>query len=117
MRDLRGHFRPEFLNRIDEIVLFKPLLLSEITGIVGLLIADVTKRLAERNIKLEVSQDAKEFIANSGYDPVYGARPLKRYIQRELETRIGRAIISDELPPGSTLQVGVQDGALSIKAG
>ena len=117
MRDLRGHFRPEFLNRIDEIVLFKPLSLSEITGIVGLLIADVTKRLAERNIKLEVSQDAKEFIANSGYDPVYGARPLKRYIQRELETRIGRAIISDELPPGSTLQVGVQDGGLSIKAG
>lgn len=117
MRDLRGHFRPEFLNRIDEIVLFKPLSLSEITGIVGLLIADVTKRLAERNITLEVSQDAKEFIANSGYDPVYGARPLKRYIQRELETRIGRAIISDELPPGSTLKVGVQDGALSIKAG
>ena len=117
MRDLRGHFRPEFLNRIDEIVLFKPLSLSEITAIVGLLIADVTKRLAERNIKLEVSQDAKEFIANSGYDPVYGARPLKRYIQRELETRIGRAIISDELPPGSTLQVGVQDGVLSIKAG
>lgn len=117
MRDLRGHFRPEFLNRVDEIVLFKPLSLSEITGIVGLLIADVTKRLAERNIKLEVSQDAKEFIANSGYDPVYGARPLKRYIQRELETRIGRAIISDELPPGSTLQVGVEDGALSIKAG
>ena len=117
MRDLRGHFRPEFLNRIDEIVLFKPLSLSEITAIVGLLIADVTKRLAERNIKLEVSQDAKEFIANSGYDPVYGARPLKRYIQRELETRIGRAIISDELPPGSTLKVGVQDGALSIKGG
>ena len=117
MRDLRGHFRPEFLNRIDEIVLFKPLSLSEITGVVGLLIADVTKRLAERNIKLEVSQDAKEFIANSGYDPVYGARPLKRDIQRELETRIGRAIISDELPPGSTLQVGVQDGVLSIKAG
>ena len=117
MRDLRGHFRPEFLNRVDEIVLFKPLSLSEITAIVGLLIADVTKRLAERNIKLEVSQDAKEFIANSGYDPVYGARPLKRYIQRELETRIGRAIISDELPPGSTLKVGVQDGALSIKGG
>ena len=117
MRDLRGHFRPEFLNRVDEIVLFKPLSLSEITAIVGLLIADVTKRLAERNIKLEVSQDAKEFIANSGYDPVYGARPLKRYIQRELETRIGRAIISDELPPGSTLKVGVQDGVLSIKAG
>ena len=117
MRDLRGHFRPEFLNRVDEIVLFKPLSLSEITAIVGLLIADVTKRLAERNIKLEVSQDAKEFIANSGYDPVYGARPLKRYIQRELETRIGRAIISDELPPGSTLQVGVEDGVLSIKAG
>ena len=117
MRDLRGHFRPEFLNRVDEIVLFKPLSLSEITGIVGLLIADVTKRFAERNIKLEVSQDAKEFIANSGYDPVYGARPLKRYIQRELETRIGRAIISDELPPGSTLKVGVQDGALSIKGG
>jgi ATP-dependent Clp protease ATP-binding subunit ClpB len=114
MRDLRGHFRPEFLNRIDEIVLFKPLSLSEITSIVDLLLADVTKRLTDREISLEVSDAAKEHIAQAGYDPVYGARPLKRYIQRELETKVGRALIADELQPGAKIVVDVEDSALSI---
>jgi ATP-dependent Clp protease ATP-binding subunit ClpB len=115
MRDLRGHFRPEFLNRIDEIVLFKPLSLNEITSIVDLLLADVTKRLTERGITITVSDEAKKHIAQAGYDPVYGARPLKRYIQRELETRVGRALIADELHIGSAVLVGVKDGALTVE--
>jgi ATP-dependent Clp protease ATP-binding subunit ClpB len=115
MRDLRGHFRPEFLNRIDEIVLFKPLSLAEITSIVDLLLADVTKRLSDRGISIEVSDAAKEHIAQAGYDPVYGARPLKRYIQRELETKVGRALIADELQPGAKIVVDAEDGALSIR--
>jgi ATP-dependent Clp protease ATP-binding subunit ClpB len=114
MRELRGHFRPEFLNRIDEIVLFKPLSLAEITSIVNLLLADVTKRLSDRGILIEVSEAAKKHIAESGYDPIYGARPLKRYIQRELETRVGRALIADELQAGSKIRVDLEDGALLI---
>jgi ATP-dependent Clp protease ATP-binding subunit ClpB len=116
MRDLRSHFRPEFLNRIDEIVLFKPLTLTEITTIVDLLLNDVRKRLTEREITLEVSDSAKEFIAKSGYDPVYGARPLKRFIQRELETRVGRALIAEELTAGSVVKVDQENGSLIVKA-
>lgn len=114
MRDLKSHFRPEFLNRIDEIVLFKPLTLSEITSIVDLLLAEVRKRLAEREIRLEVTERAKKFIARSGYDPVYGARPLKRFIQRELETKVGRALIAEELTPGSTVSVDEVGGSLTV---
>jgi ATP-dependent Clp protease ATP-binding subunit ClpB len=115
MRDLRGHFRPEFLNRIDEIVLFKPLLLSEIKKIVDLLLDDVRKRLSDRGVSLVVSDEAKEKIANAGYDPVYGARPLKRYIQRELETKIGRALIAEELQAGASIRVGVKGDALDVE--
>jgi ATP-dependent Clp protease ATP-binding subunit ClpB len=115
MRDLRGHFRPEFLNRIDEIVLFKPLLLSEIKKIVDLLLDDVRKRLSDRGVSLVVSDEAKEKIANAGYDPVYGARPLKRYIQRELETKIGRALIAEELHAGASIRVGVKGDALDVE--
>ncbi|MCP4006351.1 MAG: AAA domain-containing protein, partial [bacterium] len=93
-REMRMQFRPEFLNRVDDIVLFKPLLLSEIQQIVGLLTRDLSHRLAERGIKLELSEPAREYIAREGYDPVYGARPLKRYLQHHLETRIGRALIA-----------------------
>jgi ATP-dependent Clp protease ATP-binding subunit ClpB len=117
MRDLRSHFRPEFLNRVDEIVLFTPLTVEETTRIVDLLLNDVKSRLAERGITLEVSHEAKELIAKAGYDPVYGARPLKRYIQRELETRVGRAIIADEVHAGSTVHVEVRDGALHVATG
>ena len=92
MAELRAHFRPEFLNRVDEIVLFKPLTLEEIEQIVDLQIDDLRKRLADRRIELELTEAARELIAREGYDPVYGARPLRRFIQREVETRIGRAL-------------------------
>ena len=114
MRELRGHFRPEFLNRIDEIVLFKPLSLGEITTIVGLLVQDVQKRVAERGVTLEVSQAAKEFIAKAGYDAVYGARPLKRFIQRELETKVARSLIANEIPTGSVVKVDVVGDKLEV---
>jgi len=114
MRDLRQHFRPEFLNRIDDIVLFKPLTLPEVEKIVMLLTKDLTKRLADRRITVEITDEARQFIARSGYDPVYGARPLRRFIQRELETRIGRAIMKGEIPDGTTLKVGLKDGALVV---
>jgi ATP-dependent Clp protease ATP-binding subunit ClpB len=114
MKDLRGHFRPEFLNRVDEIVLFKPLSLGEITKIVALLLDGVRARLKDRNLTLEVSDEALEFIAKSGYDPVYGARPLKRFIQRELETKLGRAIIAGDIVDGSVIKVGLKGGALTV---
>jgi ATP-dependent Clp protease ATP-binding subunit ClpB len=114
MRDLRNHFRPEFLNRIDELVLFKPLQLQEIERIVDLQLEHVRGRLADRKVRLDVTEAAREYIAKAGYDPVYGARPLKRYIQRELETKIGRALLADELGEGSAVQVDVIDGELSV---
>ncbi len=115
MAELKGHFRPEFLNRIDELVLFKPLVPEEIVHIVELLLADVTNRLKDRGISIEVSDAAKRFISEAGYDPVYGARPLKRYIQRELETKVGRALIADELQSGGSIAVDVSDEGLVIK--
>jgi len=114
MRELRQHFRPEFLNRVDDIVLFKPLTLEEVEQVVTLLIQDLTKRLEERQIKVTITDDARKFIARSGYDPVYGARPLRRYIQRELETRIGRALIKGDVLEGATIKVDFQDGELSV---
>jgi ATP-dependent Clp protease ATP-binding subunit ClpB len=114
MRELRGHFRPEFLNRIDEIVLFKPLSLAEITKIVALLVQDVQRRVGERGVTLEVSQAANEFIARTGYDAVYGARPLKRFIQRELETKVARLLIANEFPAGSVVKVDVVGDKLEV---
>ncbi len=114
MKDLRGHFRPEFLNRIDEIILFKPLTEAEIVKIVDLLLVQVQKRLSDREITLDVTDKAKSFIAESGYDPVYGARPLKRYIQRELETKLGRALIGDLIKAQSVVKVDVGDEGLEI---
>ncbi len=115
MGELRGHFRPEFLNRVDEVVLFKPLQLHETEEIVSLLLHEVARRLETRGVSLDVSEDALRFIAESGYDPVYGARPLKRYIQRQLETKIGRALIADEAPEGSVISVGVDNKELVVQ--
>lgn len=115
MSELRQLFRPEFLNRIDDVVLFKPLLLSEITKIVDLLIVDLRNRLSDRQIDLTLSEDAKGFIARKGFDPVFGARPLKRFLQHELETRIGRALISGDISDGAQIEVDVADGNLLIK--
>jgi ATP-dependent Clp protease ATP-binding subunit ClpB len=114
MSDLRGHFRPEFLNRVDEIVLFKPLTLEEIEKIVDLQIDDVRRRLSDRRLALLLSREACELIAREGYDPVYGARPLRRFIQREVETRIGRALLSGEIVDGATIGIDVADGELVV---
>ena len=114
MGELRDQFRPEFLNRVDDIVLFKPLTLGEIQQIVGLQTDELRRRLSERGVSLEVEEEAVELIARSGFDPVYGARPLKRFLQRELETRIGRALIAGEVTEGSTVRVAVENGELAV---
>ncbi len=114
MLELRQGFRPEFLNRVDDIVLFKPLSKPEIEKIVSLLIKELAARLEEQRISLTLSEKAIEFIADAGFDPAYGARPLKRYIQRTLETKIGRAIIAGELADESSVLVDVEDGALVV---
>ncbi|HEU5113120.1 MAG TPA: AAA family ATPase, partial [Acidimicrobiia bacterium] len=113
--ELRRHFRPEFLNRVDDVVLFKPLTLEEIERVVDLMLDDVRSRLSDRSMKLEVSESAMEFIAEQGFDPVYGARPLRRFISHELETRIGRALIGGEVEDGATIRVGMAQGDLVIE--
>lgn len=114
MSELRMNFRPEFLNRVDEIIMFKPLNKTEIAKIIDLLILELANRLADRHISLELTSEAKDFIATSGYDPVYGARPLKRFIQRNLETLIGRAIIGGEIPDRTHLIIDVEEGKLVL---
>jgi ATP-dependent Clp protease ATP-binding subunit ClpB len=115
LAEMRMHFRPEFLNRVDDIVLFKALTLAEIKQIVVLLTDEIQKRLAERQISFSLSEAAKEFIAKEGYDPVYGARPLKRFIQRELETKLGRALIAGDVMDGSQVTVDMKGQELSFK--
>jgi ATP-dependent Clp protease ATP-binding subunit ClpB len=115
MGELRAHFRPEFLNRVDEIVLFKPLTLAEIERIVELQLATVEQRLADRRMRLEVSAEAEALIARRGYDPVYGARPLRRYIQREVETRIGRALLAGEVRDGATIAIDAEGDELVVR--
>jgi ATP-dependent Clp protease ATP-binding subunit ClpB len=115
MGELRDHFRPEFLNRVDEIVLFKPLTRPEIARIVELQVGDVRRRLEDRRITLELTDEARDLIAAAGFDPVYGARPLRRYIQREVETRIARALLSGEILPGATIMVDAADEELVVR--
>ena len=112
--ELRQHFRPEFLNRVDDTILFKPLNLDEIKQIVGLLLEELRQRLEDRRVDLQLTERAREFIAREGFDPVFGARPLKRFLQRELETRIGRALISGDLADGARVTVDVEDGKLAV---
>jgi ATP-dependent Clp protease ATP-binding subunit ClpB len=114
LAEMRGHFRPEFLNRVDEIVLFKPLTENEIEHIVELMFADLRARLGERQMILELGDEARRFIAERGFDPVYGARPLRRFISREIETRIGRALLAGDVQPGAAIRVGVTDGELMV---
>ena len=113
--DLRAHFRPEFLNRLDEIIMFKPLTKENISGIVDLQVADLNKRLKDRQIQIELTPGAKDLIADAAYDPVYGARPLKRYIQKNVETLSGRLILSGEVREGSTIVIDA-DGSGELKA-
>jgi ATP-dependent Clp protease ATP-binding subunit ClpB len=114
MAELRTGFRPEFLNRVDEIVLFKPLTLQEIEQIVDLQFAGIRARLADRRLTLEVTEAARALIAREGYDPVYGARPLRRFIQREVETRIARALIGGDIRDGATVTVDADDDELVV---
>jgi ATP-dependent Clp protease ATP-binding subunit ClpB len=114
MRELRGHFRPEFLNRVDDIVLFKPLTLPEIERIVDLQTEDLRRRLTDRGIRLELTDAARAWLGRVGYDPVYGARPLKRYLQHELESKIARALVAGEVTDGSIVKVDAREGHLAV---
>ena len=111
---LRAHFRPEFLNRLDETIIFHSLRADELRHIVDLQVQRLAQRLAERKIQLELSAQASDWLATAGYDPVYGARPLKRAIQRELETPIAKAILAGRYSEGSTAAVDVEDERLSF---
>ncbi|MBZ0103719.1 MAG: AAA family ATPase, partial [Thermoanaerobaculia bacterium] len=113
--ELRARFRPEFLNRLDDVVLFKPLRLEEIERIVELLAEGLRRRLADRALTLEMTPEARSLVACEGFDPVFGARPLKRFLQHQLESRIARALIAGEAPEGSTVRVEVDGGALAIR--
>ncbi|HCV26565.1 MAG TPA: type VI secretion system ATPase TssH, partial [Candidatus Latescibacteria bacterium] len=115
MGHLRVHFRPEFLNRIDDVVLFKPLTLAEIEIVVGLILQDLGHRLVDRGIDLEITEAARHHIAKEGYDPVYGARPLKQYLQHELETRIARGLIAGEFAEGAHLLVDIDGDHLAVR--
>jgi ATP-dependent Clp protease ATP-binding subunit ClpB len=114
MAELRGHFRPEFLNRVDEVVLFKPLTLAQIEQIVELQVGELRQRLAERRMTLELSDEARRYIAAQGFDPVYGARPLRRYISREVETRIARALLAGDVRDGATIRIDVKGDDLVV---
>ncbi|WP_362870329.1 ATP-dependent chaperone ClpB [Streptosporangium sp. NPDC048865] len=117
MAELRSHFRPEFLNRVDDIVIFKPLTPEEIERIVGLMFVELRTRLDQRGIRLEVTEAALRHIAERGYDPVYGARPLRRFIAREVETRIGRALLSGETGEGAVVRVDLAGDELVVVHG
>ena len=115
MNDLRNHFRPEFLNRLDEIVMFKPLTRENIGGIVDLVVANLNKRLADRELTIELTDEAKKYVADNGYDPVYGARPLKRYLQKHVETLAAKVILEGKVNMGDTIIFDVKDGELVVK--
>ena len=116
LRLLRQTFRPEFLNRIDEIVTFTPLSKAHIEGIIDLLMTSLQKRLDERQIKVTLSDEAKRYIIENGYDPAYGARPLRRFLQSKVETLIGKALIANDVLPNTTLLIELSNGELVINA-
>ncbi len=116
LQQLRAHFRPEFLNRVDDIVLFKPLTMKEVKGIVEKLVKELSKRLDDRHISLTLSERAKEYIATSGFDPIYGARPLKRFIQKQIETPLAKEIIAGRVKDYSTVVVDYEDGKIIVTA-
>ena len=115
MGELRAHFRPEFLNRLDETILFKPLTKENIGGIVALIVKDLNRRLEERDLKLELTEEAVRLIVDNAYDPVYGARPLKRYIQKYVETMTAKLILEDKVRGGDCVVIDVENGELTAK--
>ena len=116
MGELRAHFRPEFLNRLDETILFKPLTKENIGGIISLILADLNRRLADRELGIEISVRAQHFIVENGYDPVYGARPLKRYIQKYVETLAARLILADQVKTGDTILIDLDSSETALTA-
>ncbi len=117
MDDLRAHFRPEFLNRLDETILFKPLTKGDIYHIIDLLVADVNKRLADREISISLTEAAKNYVVEGGYDPTYGARPLKRYLQKNVETMAARLMLKGDIGAQDTIVLDVENGSLKAFAG
>ena len=115
-KDLRAHFRPEFLNRLDEIIMFKPLTKENISGIVDLLMADLNKRLRDQELSIELTKDAKDYIIEGGYDPVYGARPLKRFVQKNVETLTARLILSGDVRADDRIIIDLENGQLTAHA-
>jgi ATP-dependent Clp protease ATP-binding subunit ClpB len=115
MNELRGNFRPEFLNRLDEIILFKPLTKDNIGNIIHLLMAQLNKRLEDREISVELTEDAEHFIVEHGYDPVYGARPLKRFLQKHVETLSAKLILADEVHTNDVILIDVEGDHLIAK--
>ena len=115
MNDLRAHFRPEFLNRLDEIILFKPLTKENIGHIVDLMVNDLSHRLADQELSLELTPEAKDYVVDHGYDPVYGARPLKRYLQTNVETLASKCILGGGVRAGDTIVLDVQNGQFITK--
>ncbi len=115
MNDLRNHFRPEFLNRLDETILFKPLTRENIGGIIRLIIDDLNRRLEDRQLSIALTQEAQDYIVGHAYDPVYGARPLKRYIQKYVETLSAKLILSDQVSMGDTILIAVEDSQLTAR--
>jgi len=115
MSDLRAHFRPEFLNRLDETILFKPLTKSDIRSIIDLLLKDLNERLADKELHLEITDEAKDFITDHGYDPVYGARPLKRYVQKYVETLTAKIILQGDVSSGDTIVISLENDSLTAK--
>ena len=111
MAELRGHFRPEFLNRLDEIIMFKPLTKNNIGNIIHLLLAELNERLSDRDVSVELTEAAKQYVVDNGYDPIYGARPLKRYLQKHVETLSAKLILADKVGPGSTIIIDVENAA------
>ncbi len=116
MGELRAHFRPEFLNRLDETILFKPLTKDNIGGIIGLILADINRRLADKELCIRISEQAQQFIVENGYDPVYGARPLKRYIQKYVETLAARLILEDKVKAGDTILIDLDTAKTGLTA-
>ena len=116
MEDLRAHFRPEFLNRLDETIMFKPLTKDNIYDIIDLLVADVNKRLADREIQIELTEEAKKMIVDGGYDPNYGARPLKRYLQKNVETLAAKLMLQGDIGTGDTIVIDVENGKLVARS-
>ncbi len=112
MADLRAHFRPEFLNRLDEIIMFKPLAKGDIEDIIAIMVANLNKRIADRELSIEVTDAAAEYIVEHGYDPMYGARPLKRFLQKNVETLVGRMILADEVRAGDVITIDAGENGL-----